>query len=228
MNQQLKYTVDITLCIDATGSMGPVISDVKENALKFYKDLSDNMTNKGKAINELQIRVIAFRDYYVDGAKSMDPSGFFKLPAQSADFATFVSGIFADGGGDEPENGLEAVALAIKSDWNKNGDKRRQIIVIWTDASAHPLEKRKTTPLSANCSYPSNIPASLDELTDLWEGQEFMNASGKRLIIYSPDSYPWTDIANNWNNSIHFASQAGHGLSDIEYNAIIDAIANSI
>jgi hypothetical protein len=228
MNQQLKYTVDIVLCIDTTGSMGPVISDVKENALKFYRDLSDNMLAKGKAINELQIKVISFRDYYVDGTRSMTQSDFFKLPAQSSNFSDFVNGIFADGGGDEPENGLEAVALAIKSEWNKNGDKKRQIIVVWTDASAHTLEKSKLVRLSPGCNYPVDIPKSLDELTDLWEGQEHMNASGKRLIIYSPDSYPWTDIANNWNNSIHFASQAGHGLSDIEYNAIIDAIANSI
>lgn len=227
MSQQIKYNVDIVLCIDATGSMGPVINDVKSNALKFYEDLESNMTSKGKVINQLKVKAIAFRDYYADGVNAMKSSGkFFLLPSEKVGFSNFINSIHADGGGDEPENGLEAVALAIMSpDWSKDGDKRRQIIVVWTDASAHSLEKGKTYKPTG---YPTDMPDNLDELTDLWEGQKHMSSSGKRLIMYAPDSYPWTNIANDWNNTIHFASQAGHGLSDVEYNAIIDAIANSI
>jgi hypothetical protein len=225
MNQQLKYNVDIVLCIDSTGSMSPVINDVKANALKFYVDLSENMNAKGKAIDDLRLKVIEFRDFYADGDRAFKESDFFALPSQSIQFKQLVDQIYADGGGDEPENGLEALAVAIKSNWNKDGDKRRQLIVVWTDASAHTLEKNAGFKPG---NYPANIPASFDDLTDAWEGQEFMNPSSKRLIIYSPDSYPWTSIANNWTNTIHFASQAGYGLSDIEYNTIVDAIANSI
>jgi len=201
MEQQLKYSVDIVLCIDATGSMGPVISDVKSNAIKFYQDLNSNMEAKGKSIDSLRVKVIVFRDFYVDGEKSYKESSFFTLPAEGLKFSTFINSILADGGGDEPENGLEALASAIQSQWNKTGDKKRQIIVIWTDASAHPLENLRSKP----DNYAATVPANLDVLTDLWEGQEFMNSNGKRLIIYSPDSYPWTDIANNWMNTIHFA-----------------------
>lgn len=228
MSQQLKYTVDIVLCIDSTGSMGPVINDVKSNALRFYQDLSQNMQAKGKTIDTLRVRVVEFRDYFADGRNSMKLSDFFELPANSASFATRINAIYADGGGDEPESGLEALALAMRSSWNSDGDKKRQIIVVWTDASAHDLQQASSGRLSPNCSYPAGIPNNFDDLTDEWEGQELMSMSGKRLIIYSPDSEPWTDIANHWTNTIHYASQAGHGLSDIEYNTIIDAIANSI
>src|SRR6478609_5421966 len=103
MNQQLKYNVDIILCIDSTGSMGPVINDVKNNALRFYEDLHNNMSAKGKSIDHLRIKVISFRDYYVDGAKSMLSSNVFTRPDEKIAFSQFVNSIYADGGGDEPE-----------------------------------------------------------------------------------------------------------------------------
>jgi hypothetical protein len=33
----LKYAVDIVFCIDVTGSMTPIIDQVKNNALRFYQ-----------------------------------------------------------------------------------------------------------------------------------------------------------------------------------------------
>lgn len=223
--QGLSYHVDIVLCIDATGSMSPIIDKVKENALKFYDDLSVQMRQKSKHIDKLRVKVIAFRDYYVDGDMAMQISPFFTLPEQKADFQTFVNRIQADGGGDEPENGLEALALAIQSDWSKEGDKRRQIIVLWTDASTHPLEFKAD---SKPQNYPiAQIPKNFDDLTDLWDGQT-MNRAAKRLILYSPDAYAWTDIANHWENTIQYPSKAGEGLSEIDYQTILDAIANSV
>lgn len=38
--QGLNYNVDIVMCIDCTGSMGGLLDNVKNNALKFYPDLS--------------------------------------------------------------------------------------------------------------------------------------------------------------------------------------------
>ena len=224
--QGLQYTVDIALCIDATGSMSGIIDRAKASALSFYEDLTTAMDEKDKKIDKLRIRVISFRDYYVDGDQSMVLSTFFELPEQKAEFSAFVGGIYAGGGGDEPENGLEALALAMKSDWTKTGDKRRQVVVVWTDASVHPLEKDVGSKPS---HYPAGLPKTFDELTDLWEdNQGVLERSAKRLIIYGPDSYAWTDIGNHWNNSIHYPSKAGEGLNDIDYKTILDAIAHSV
>ena len=62
-NYSLKYNVDIAMCMDATGSMGTLLNTVKANALSFYADLTGAMEKKGKHIDELRVRVIAFRDY---------------------------------------------------------------------------------------------------------------------------------------------------------------------
>ncbi len=223
MTKGLKYTIDIILCIDSTGSMGSIIERVKSSALKFYEDLSVKMAEKGKAIDALRLKVISFRDYFVDGEDAMHESEFFLLPQDKESFTSFVKTIRADGGGDEPENGLEALALAIKSKWANTGDKRRQIIVLWTDASAHHLEKG-----SKPSGYPKNMPINLDELTDMWEGQGFVNHSAKRLIIYAPNAYAWTDISNNWENTLHFPSKGGEGLAEIEYKEILEQIVRSV
>lgn len=225
MSQQLRYTVDIVLCIDATGSMGPVIGSVKSNALRFYQDLSRNMSAKGKSIDHLRVKVIVFRDFFADGNFAFSQSPFHSLPSANIEFSTFVNGIYAEGGGDDPESGLEALAVAIKSPWSALGDKKRQVIVIWSDTSAHKLEKGANSFLS---NYPSNIPKNFDDLTEDWNNAGLINQTGKRLILYTPAFYPWKEISDYWENTIHFPSQAGHGLSDVEYNTIIDTIANSL
>ncbi len=223
--QGLKYTVDIVFCIDATGSMGHLINEVKKGTLRFDEDLTKLMNEKEKQIDTLRVKVISYRDFYHDGEDAFFESDFFKLPEQKAEFSKFVSSIDADGGGDEPENGLEALAVAFQSKWNKDGDRRRQIIVLWTDASAHELEKKIDSKPS---SYPQNMPKDFDDFADLWEGQSNMNQSAKRLILFAPDAYPWTNINTHFTNTAMLPSKAGHGLEELEYSQILNAIANSV
>jgi len=204
--------------------MGSIIERCKEHALAFGGDLRKALAEKSKQIDTLRVKVIGFRDYLYDGDESMVESPFFSLPQESARFESFVGELRADGGGDEPESGLEALAHAFKSDWNLSGMKNRQVIVVWTDASAHPLETA-----SKSASYPKGMPRDFDELTDWWEGQRSnLDASAKRLILFTPDSAGWSEIGSNWEQTIHLQSQAGGGLSDVEYSTILDVIANSV
>jgi hypothetical protein len=221
---QILYTVDIVLCIDATGSMSSIINSVKAGALRFYDDLTAKMQSKDKVIDVMRVRVIAFRDYYDNSNGAMIESPFFTLPHEQDEFKRLVSKIEASGGGDEPENGLEAVSLAIKSDWSKIGDKRRQVIVVWTDASAHPLEKGDKPH-----NYPTDIPSNFDELTDIYEAnQGYMNKNAKRIVLFAPEAYPWTEMGTNWNQAILYPSKAGDGLSEMDYGSILDLIAHSV
>ncbi len=78
----------------------------------FYDDVQTNLTEKGKNVDQLRVRVLAFRDFEADGAAALEESPFYTLPAERAGFSDFVNGLLAEGGGDAPESGLEAVALA--------------------------------------------------------------------------------------------------------------------
>lgn len=224
--QGLKYNVDVVMCIDATGSMGSLLDTVKNNALKFYPDLKEHCSKKDKEVDELRIRVIAFRDFNADRNLAISDTGFLNIPSQESDFKSFVTGLVPQGGGDEPENGLEALAMAMNSEWTSGGDKRRHIIVVWSDASTHSLE----TLLTKNEFYPEGMPKNFDELTDWWEDEQSgkMNKSAKRLILFAPDASAWTEIGINWKNTIHHTAKAGTGLNECDYETILAAIANSI
>jgi hypothetical protein len=220
----LTYAVDIVFCIDVTGSMTPILDAVKANALRFYDDVQQNLTAKGKNVDELRVRVVAFRDLVADGEAAMEESPFFSLPAELSAFSEFVNGLRAEGGGDAPESGLEAVALAMSSPWTTRGDRRRQVIVVWTDQPAHPLD---AAALPAELS--DRVPADFSALTDVWEdAQGPLGASSKRLILFAPDGPGWSDISGVWENVVHHPSQAGGGLSEVDYGTIVDSIGNSV
>lgn len=224
-----KYAVDIVFCIDVTGSMTPVIDAVKENVRSFHSLLGAAMAEKDKAISQLRVRVIAYRDFADNPRDAIELTDFFALPGQVGAFESFVQRLRATGGGDEPESGLEALSLAIDSDWERGQDRRRHVIALFTDASAHPLGEPGARSVA---TYPSSVPATIDELFERWGYQSSQSAtmenSAKRLLLFAPDTMPWNVIAADWNNTIFLPSKAGDGLEEVEMQEIINAIANSI
>ena len=221
--QGFDYNVDIVMCIDATGSMSSIINKVKENALSFYQKFVDEMEAQKKRVQQLRIKVIAFRDYGVDSEPILE-SKFFTLDAKNGedgDFYKFVEGIEAMGGGDDPESSLEALALAMKSDWVQTGSVRRHVIILYTDAPALPLGTR-----AGQIGYPADMPKDLAELREWWEGQR-MEKRAKRLLVFAPDATPWSDMAD-WTNAFHTASKAGIGCDDVDIKTCIHLLVQSI
>lgn len=226
-NQQQSgsYFVDLVMCIDATASMSPIINEVKANALSFYPRFVDAMEESGRNVSQLRIKVIAFRDYGCD-SNPMEQSRFFTLPEENEEFKSFVESIEATGGGDIPENALEAIALALKSEFTTGGSKRRHVIQVFTDAPALKLGER-----AAECpNYPENMPADIAELSAWWEGEAqidstFQPKSG-RLIAFAPDAEPWTDL-QTWNRYWMACSRASTGLDDVDIETAIQLLVKS-
>lgn len=222
----LKYNVDLVYCIDATRSMDNILDIVKNNAVNFYDDFIKKMNEKNKPIGRLRMRIIAFRDYYYDHDEAMLVTDFFEMPSQAEDLKACVASITANGGGDAPEDGLEALAFAIKSDWCQDKGKKRHVIVVWSDESTHELGFGKSAP-----NYPGGMAKNFDELTSWWGNRQnpgFMDESAKRLLMFTPDLPGWSIIKDNWNNSILYESRAGRGLDDVDYEQILNAICNSV
>ena len=219
-----KYNVDIVMCINTTSSMGCFLDTVKFNALRFYSDLKEVFKTKGKNVDQLRVKVIDFKDYNADGIDGMHETEFFYIPEQEDELKKYVNTLVSRGGENSLNNGLEALSLAMNSEWTTGGDKRRHIIIVWSDATAHPLESS----LTKNSFYPSGMPTDFNELTDWWEEEQGgkMNKSAKRLLIFAPDATPWTEIGLNFGNAIHFPAKAGEGLSDVDYQTILNSIGN--
>ena len=215
-------------CLDCSGSMGPVIGLVQDHVLRISSDLFDAYKNKEKHINELRVRIVAFRDLAND-LNSLEVSKFFLIDPSTdrEDLKSFLNRLEPSGGGDEPESALEALAIAFSSEWTDKGDRQRHIVVVFTDASAHRLEDRVG---NVPADYVDSIPNSLDELNEIWDGdmQGRLKRFARRLIIFVPDVYPWNVISDDWGQTVWFPSQAGVGLEEVEYSTILDTLANEI
>ncbi len=222
----LTYNVDLALCIDSTGSMEGFIGKVKQNALHLYKDICDMMEKKHRVIDRLRIRVISFKDYLADGNEAMMVSDFFELPEQADELSECIDMITAEGGGDLPEDGLEALAYAMTSAWNTEGLKKRHLIVIWTDAPTHQIGHGKSA-----SNYPKNMAKDFAELSQWWgdvQNRGKMAQRAKRLVLFAPDAPEWNRIAREWNNVIMAPSALDKGLSEFDYQTVLSGIVNTI
>lgn len=219
-----EYCVDIVMCIDATGSMAPILDEVKRNALSLYSLFLDGMEMGNKTVDAMRVKVIAFRDYICD-AEPMVESKFFVLPNESVQLKAFLDKIEASGGGDTPECAFEAISIALKSDWTTEGSKRRHVIAIFTDAPALPLQER------ADClNYPRNIPKTMKEFSSWWEGtsQDFLGTYQKkagRLVAFVPNDETWTQF-ESWNRFVSVYT-GGKGCGNLDMATIIDTIVGS-
>ena len=223
--QMGEYNVDIVMCIDATGSMAPIIDEVKSNAISFYQRFVDSMEENDKDVAQLRIKVIVFRDYGCDD-EPMVESSFYTLPEQNEEFRSFVNAIEAKGGGDGPENALEAIALALKSKWTTSGSKRRHAILVFSDAPALALGERAGCP-----NYPTGLPKTIAQLGAWWEGTDQSLGStyqpkAGRLVAFVPNAEPWTEL-QAWNRYWPAFSLAGTGLPDVDIQSAIDLMVGT-
>lgn len=219
-----KRNIDLVFCIDGTGSMAPYIEAVKSNARRFHKEFAAEMTKRNSDIDSMRIKVIVFRDYHDDGDDSMTESPFFELPADTAEFEKYLSGVSAFGGGDGPENGLEALYYAMKSDF-VTGSKDRQVIVLFSDADALALKQRE-----GEACYPADMVDD-DGLLETWMCMQThssrLRERNKRLVIFAPEGTKYKELKSKLNRSIFEPVSMSDGLSDIDFENIIKIIAAS-
>ena len=219
-----KRNIDIVFCIDGTGSMSPCINSVKNNAKRFYSDFAKTMKSMGSEIDLMRIKVIVFRDYKSDGQNSMVESPFFELPDEDAEFSEYLDGIRASGGCNEDANGLEALYLAMKSDFT-TGPKDRQLIVLFADTSAIPLLRRGNYP-----GYPKDM-VNDNGLLETWECMQSrpskLRERNRRLVIFAPKGSNYEELVQKYKRSVFTPVQMHRGLDDINFDDIIKIIAAS-
>lgn len=252
----MKYNVDIVFVVDATGSMGMenLIKIVKNMIPNFYKDAVKALEEKNKHVDVLRVKIIFFRDfleYERDHCAPLMETDFYILSDgcndQSDLLLRSIASIEAVGGGDIPEDGLEALALAMQSYWCKPVDnhKRRHIIVLFTDAPTHEIGHGKTCEL-----YPKNMPQNFEELIQLWGNQirheGTMEYQTKRLIMFVPEMehLPVDDgwkriikgkkdvngniIERPWENLDLVQINPNNMLESVDFQRILNRIVNSV
>lgn len=198
----MKGAIDVVICIDATGSMGDIMDKVKAKAMLFLRKIPIEMECDCKEVDQLRVKVIAFRNYEIS-EEPMKESRFFTVITNSnncseeeKELQDYLSGIESKDDGSGSANALEALAMAIKSDWNRAGQFRRHIILMFTNTPTSELES-----CADKTCYPAGLPGSLEELREWWESDQFIERRRERLFVFVPEAEPWGDMCNYWTRS---------------------------
>ena len=195
------YHADIVMCVNKTGGKYSSIDQLKGIVKTFYDQFKETINNYQMILTRFRVKIIAFGDYGCD-LEPMVESDFFEMDEQMNECFDFINNLETEGGENVANNAYEAITLALKSDWVRTGDVRRHITMVLTDAPALSFSARREAPL-----YPSNMPEDLEDLQEIWEGQE-METRAKRLILLAPDDFTWAEMSM-WNNTFHFPIAAG-------------------
>lgn len=149
--QSISRDVDLALITDATGSMASTLTAVQTNMKDFTSDLTNELETRGITPGVVRIKFLFFRDYIFDNHQTwvdhkmplqlgleaygaLYSSDFYTLPGDALSMESYIDYFQPGGGGDTPENGLEAIWHAIDdNDW-KSGSDTVRAMVLWTDA----------------------------------------------------------------------------------------------
>ena len=230
--QSFKCTADILVIMDATNSTQRYIDQFKSHALTMYEETIKALKEKARIVDEMRVKVVVFRDLFVDQEKAIEESPIFVLPQDAGKYKSFLEGVVAGGGGSLAESGLEAFAYAIqKMKWNSKGNKHRQIVLYYSDDAAHPFEKSLN---GKDEYYPDNMPHNLDELYDLIESKQSrlirtnnFDISSFRCFMFAPkEMYPYSEM-DKWPGFTIINQERGTGLSNLQFDVVTSAIACS-
>jgi hypothetical protein len=119
--------VDIIFVLDVTESMQPYIDAVKQNVIAFAQDLARNN-------RDYRLGLVTFEDYVVSAAADCNCDYRKKMTSSVQEFTNWVGTLHAGGGGDIPEDQLDALAYASTFPFRPEA---QGIVIIVTDAPDH-------------------------------------------------------------------------------------------
>jgi hypothetical protein len=119
--------VDIVFVLDVTESMQPYIDAVKQNVIAFAQDLQSNS-------RDYRLGLVTFEDYVVSAYPDCNCAYRNSFTSDVKQFTDWVGTLHAGGGGDIPEDQLDALSYAAKFPFRPEAEG---IIIIVTDAPPH-------------------------------------------------------------------------------------------
>ncbi len=118
---ETKTSLDLLFIVDLTGSMGPYINEIKKNLIYIMKRIIDQSPGI-----DIYLGFIGYRDIYEKYIDLDFTKNYSYIENQ-------ISGVFASGGGDFPEDVAWAFERALEKDWKSDA----KFIVFVADAPGH-------------------------------------------------------------------------------------------
>lgn len=142
--------VDVVFVVDTTGSMGGDIAALKDSMARFGKVFKD-------AKADAQFGLVTFKDRVEDPPETRDPKVTMfdgkEFSADSDRVAMEIGKLNADGGGDEPESGLDALDFAARRPFRPGA---RKVLILVTDAAPRVPDKDMKDEDQVHASFKSH------------------------------------------------------------------------
>ena len=119
--------VDIIFVMDVTESMQPYIDAIKQNMITFAHDLQANN-------RDYRLGLVTFEDYVVSKYPDCNCAYQNKFTSNVNEFINWVGTLHAGGGGDIPEDQLDALTYAATFPFRPDA---QGILILITDAPPH-------------------------------------------------------------------------------------------
>ena len=205
------YNVDISFCLDISASSEQLIAIFSQWIITFDESFKFLMASKGKTVHQLRIRLITF-NCPNEFQSSLVSSDFLSTSTQQKYVSNILRNIKCSGTVNCNVT-LDALTEAMHSEWTAQGERQRHQIVVITSANDHV----------------SNTTYNLDEMTDLWEGvtKSQLHSASRRLIMFAPDSYPWSEIEDSWPQTVFLPMELDAKIKEIP-NLLLELLSNSI
>ncbi len=188
--------VDIVFVFDTTGSMDEEINGLKQTAIDFAQQLREK--NRDFRLGLLSFGDQVFEQFNTDGTLTDDETVF----------QSWVSGLQADGGEDEPENAFGAIKVANNMRFR---DGAQVIFILITDAPPHHYGDDKD----------SGVAFDDPDLT----GERILEILATTAVTVYPVTYNDPDFRR-------FATETGGRFYDLnrstDFTDIIDDIGETI
>lgn len=214
-------TIEVVFCIDATQGMASNLMSVRRIATRILEDLFSVSKGKSVPVSLIRVKIITYKDYTIDGKEAILMTDFMDYPREQ----NTIRELFLDITPSRKSrlgNGLEALAYAIRAEWKK--DASSSLIVVFTNNTPQML--------GHGCDedyYDKLLPRFFSKLTRWWKKADFISQRNKRLMMFTPSKYPWTQICESWDKSqlIPFANIMSDAYTgSAEYRTWINSLLN--
>jgi hypothetical protein len=219
IHQGLGYTVDIVMCVDISSSMMPFVGELKGNICSFSRTFRERFAERDQEVQQVRVKMIAFCSGYRTESPIVE-SRFFTLndEAEEKELCAFVEAL-GTAKGKAQGGALEALAMAMDSEWTTVGPVRRHAILLWTDAEADRV-------YAGRKEQEKDIPHSIDALKEWWDGKK-MQPRTERLILFAPYAEPWSEMSE-WQNVFLCETKEGMGCREVDLETSATLLVNSI
>lgn len=215
-----EYHVDIVFVIDLSHRMCRDGAPIKNYIRSFHDALSLRGIERDYFVTKIRSKVVTYGDPTARPTTICATDFLTLVPELDRQvFELYVDSLASNGVGTRPNTGLEALVLAMSSDWARGGDRRRHVIVMFADTSAAQFDHGTEAPRGPT----ANIDALwLDDLSSLWDSLDDIHA--RRLFLIAPDTTPWSDIGDSLEDTAFIPLDLAIELDADVQQVIIDMV----